>query len=289
MLTVVKIYIYAYPFYMKKQRKNVTKNKGFYNKKQGPTKKKAFGQHFLRRQSVVDHMIAQVTVTPETAVIEIGCGDGFLTQSILTQTNCTKLWIVEIDPAWAAVVKEKLPNPRLTVHVADILTFDWNQLAPHQPWVMLANLPFQITFPILFKLKKYRHFFQEGVVMIQEEVAQKIVATRGKKYSPTSLRLQHVFDFKLLEKIDPSAFSPPPKVHSRLVYFKPIKNPVPIPDEENFRKFIKLCFRFPRQTLRNNMKGTHYDVTHFSKELLQLRAQQLSFEQLLNLWEEIRK
>ena len=62
--------------------------------------KKGYGQHFLRDQSVVDKMIAQVTLTPETSVFEIGCGDGFLTKSIL-QTPIRRLWVFEIDPEWA--------------------------------------------------------------------------------------------------------------------------------------------------------------------------------------------
>jgi 16S rRNA (adenine1518-N6/adenine1519-N6)-dimethyltransferase len=251
-------------------------------------KKKHLGQHFLRRQSVADHMIEAANITPETSILEIGCGDGFLTQSILLATQCKQLVVYEIDPEWANFVKEKLQDKRLVIRIDDILSIDWHILEKDKPWIMLSNLPYQITFPILFKLQEHKDLFTEGVIMIQDEVAQKITATHGKKYSPTSLFLQYHFHLKLLEKIDPTAFSPPPKVNSRLVHFKPKTDPTPIPHKKSFWKFLKLCFRFPRQTLKNNLKSTHYPYKILTEELLAKRAQQLTFDQFLELWELIK-
>ncbi len=254
-----------------------------------PRKKKSLGQHFLRKQSVVDNMIARVSLAPGASIMEIGCGDGFLTRSILDQTECKRLWVYEIDGRWANYVRQEVVDKRLTINVQNILELDFALLKEHAPWVLLANLPFQITFPIFFLLVKNKALFNEGVVMIQEEVAQKLVATRGKKYSPTTLFLQYHFELELMEKIEPGAFSPPPKVHSRLIYFKPKLNPVEIPDAENFWKFLKLCFISSRQTLRNNLRMTHYDLSVFDDELLSKRAQQLSFDEFLKIWDEIRE
>ncbi len=254
-----------------------------------PRKKKALGQHFLRKQSVVDNMIDRVVVTPETSVMEIGCGDGFLTRSILTKTQCKRLWVYEIDGRWANYVRQEVVDKRLTIHTQNILELDFAPLKAHTPWVLLANLPFQITFPIFFLLIEHKALFNEGVVMIQEEVAQKLVATRGKKYSPTTLFLQYHFDLELMEKVLPGAFSPPPKVDSRLIYLKPKLNPIEIPDAENFWKFLKLCFISSRQTLRNNLRMTHYDLSEFDDELLSKRAQQLSFEEFLKIWDVVRE
>ncbi|MFH1831837.1 MAG: 16S rRNA (adenine(1518)-N(6)/adenine(1519)-N(6))-dimethyltransferase RsmA [bacterium] len=253
-----------------------------------PRKKKSLGQHFLRKQSVVDNMISSVTITPETSVMEIGCGDGFLTQAILNQTRCKQLTCFEIDPEWVEFVKNKIKDPRLTIVLENILTVSLEPLYKTKPLVLLANLPYQITFPIMFMLQKDKALFQEGVVMVQEEVAQKIVSSRGKTYGPTSMFLQYHFTFKLLEKIEPGSFSPPPKVHSRLIHFKPKLEVTPIKDEENFWKFLKTCFQFPRRTLRNNIKATNF-LHHESltETLLDLRAQQLSFEQFLVVWDKI--
>ena len=249
-----------------------------------PRKKKSIGQNFLRKQSVVDHMIEKVSITPQVSVLEIGCGDGFLTRSILEQTACKQLWSYEIDPEWAEVVSKSVTDPRLTVKLENILTADFAPLQEHKPWVILANLPYQITFPILFLIKNNKDLFQEGVVMVQEEVAQKITGKSGRGYNQTSLFLQHHFDWQLMEKIEPSAFTPAPKVFSRLLYFKPKTELELIPQEEKFWAFLKLCFKSPRQTLRNNIRTTHYTLTSIPEDILMLRAQQMSFEQFLALW-----
>ncbi|MFH0898062.1 MAG: 16S rRNA (adenine(1518)-N(6)/adenine(1519)-N(6))-dimethyltransferase RsmA [bacterium] len=252
-----------------------------------PRKKKSLGQHFLRKQSTVDNMVSSISITPDTSVLEIGCGDGFLTQTILKQTNCKQLLCFEIDHEWAMFVKKKIDDPRLTIKVQNILEVDLAELKGDMPWVILSNIPYNITFPILFLIQKNKDLFQEGVVMIQEEVAQKIVASKGKNYGPTSLFLQYYFDFKLLEKIEPEAFNPPPKVFSRLLYFKPKKEQTFIPDAENFWKFLKYCFRFPRRMLNNNLKATPYEKTAATHEFLNLRAQQLSFNQFLEIWKQL--
>ena len=86
---------------------------------------------------------------------------------------------------------------------------------------MLANLPYQVTFPILHNFQKNRHLLKEGVIMIQEEVAEKILKTSGRGYGYPSLFFQRYFTWKKLDKVPPTAFFPPPKVDSRLLYFKP--------------------------------------------------------------------
>jgi 16S rRNA (adenine1518-N6/adenine1519-N6)-dimethyltransferase len=254
-----------------------------------PAKKKQLGQHFLRKQSVVNHMINRVKITPETSILEIGCGDGFLTQAILVETNCKQLFVYEIDHEWADFVRNKIKDERLTIKEQNILEIDTSELETHKPWILLANLPYQITFPIMFLLQKNKVLFQEGVVMVQEEVAQKIVATHGRSCNATSMFLQYHFNFELMEKIEPEAFSPPPKVHSRLLYFKPKFDLIEIPEEEKFWKFLKLCFLSPRRTLHNNLKTTHFDLEKIPKDTLKLRAQQLSFDQFLKIWVKLTK
>jgi 16S rRNA (adenine1518-N6/adenine1519-N6)-dimethyltransferase len=165
------------------------------------------------------------------------------------------------------------------------LDLDWTMFQEHKPWTLIANLPYAVTFPILHTLQKYRHLLQEGVIMIQEEVAQKIIKTSGKGYGYPSLFFQRYFEWKLLDKVLPGAFYPPPKVHSRVLYFKTRAVVQPIEHEAEFWKFIKACFHQPRRTLRNNLSQTQYDVTKIPESTLLLRAQQLNMEQLLELWQ----
>ncbi len=251
---------------------------------QGIPLKKQFGQHFLRDRSVVDEAIQTVKLTPETSVFEIGGGDGFLTRAILEQ-NIARLWVFEIDTQWVSYLRESINDKRLDVKEENILDVDFSQFEPYKPWVLLANLPYQITFPIFQLLYKHREIIQEGVVMTQEEVAQKLTKKGGKGYGFPALFYGYYFDLKLLKKIPPGAFFPPPKVFSRLVYFKPKKDVKPIPNEEAFWKFIKLCFAHPRRTLRNNLVSTHYDLSKLSDETLALRAQQMNIDDFLNLWQ----
>ena len=249
--------------------------------------KKKFGQHFLRDQSVIDEMIATVSLTGTSSIFEIGCGDGFLTRSILKQ-SFARVWVFEIDPQWAEYVQNTYPDVRMTISQENILDVDFSRFEEHKPWILLANLPYLITFPILHLLQRNRDLLQEGVIMIQEEVAQKLVQKSGKGYGYPSLFFQHYFELKLLQKIPPGAFFPPPKVYSRLVYFRPRKNITLIPDEERFWKFIKLCFRQPRRTLKNNLMQSQIDMGKIPEKYILLRAQQMKMEDFLLIWELIR-
>jgi 16S rRNA (adenine1518-N6/adenine1519-N6)-dimethyltransferase len=262
----------------------IKKQTDFNSFNEKPRKKKQFGQHFLRKFSVVENMIKKVAVKPKTSIMEIGCGDGFLTKAILNLTKCKQLQVYEIDPEWAEYVKNLIKDPRLKINVTNILDADLSVLSDQKPWVMLANLPYQITFPIFFLIQRNKTLFQEGVVMIQEEVAQKIVSKSGRSYNSTSIFLQHNFDFELMEKVEPGAFTPPPKVNSRLLYFKPKEKLQEIPNEVEFWKFLKLCFHSPRRTIANNLKQTHYDLSKIPDNILTLRAQQIDFNDFVKIW-----
>lgn len=253
---------------------------------EGVALKKKYGQHFLRDETVVHNITSYVDLTPQTSVFEIGCGDGFLTRAILAN-DLERLWVFEIDPEWVAHVNKTIDDKRLTVFEENFLDIDFTRLEPNVPWTVLANLPYQVTFPILYRFVQHKALLHEGVVMVQEEVAQKIVKKSGRGYGYASLFLQHHFDWELRDKVPPSAFYPPPKIFSRLLYFKSKKTPV-IPDEQAFWKFIKTCFKQPRRTLRNNLEQTHFDLSRISDETFKLRAQQMSMSDLLQIWNLIR-
>ncbi len=255
---------------------------------QGIVLKKKHGQNFLRDESVVFTMLDRVTLTHTTSVFEIGPGDGFLTQQILN-SPIVRLWTFEIDPEWATHIRKRFEgNVHLTVFDANILDVDFTMFEQHKPWILLANLPYHVTFPILHLLKEHRALLTEGVIMVQEEVAQKIVKKGGRDFGFVSLYFQHYFEWELLVKVPPSAFYPSPKVFSRLLYFKPRKTCDVIPDEQNFWPFVRRCFRQPRRTLKNNLSQGHYHVAAVPEELLALRAQQIDKKGLLAIWDMVR-
>lgn len=250
---------------------------------QGIAIKKQFGQHFLRDQSIIDSIIRSVKLTSKSSVFEIGCGDGVLTRAILHE-DIARLWVFEIDPEWVTHARKTFNDDRLTVYQEDILDVNFDRFKEHAPWNLLANLPYQITFPLLHMLQKNRALLGEGVIMVQEEVAQKIVKTSGRGYGFPSLFFNHFFEWRLLDKIPPTAFYPAPKVFSRLLYFKPRKDTQPISDEEGFWKFVKICFKQPRRTLKNNLAQTHYPMNRIADETLALRSQQLDFDGFIKIW-----
>lgn len=249
--------------------------------------KKYHGQYFLRDKHVVLDMLSAVNVKGRS-VFEIGCGDGFLTREILVQ-NPSLFWVFEIDPAWGEKVGRECAADNFKMHVDNFLDIDLSMLEPKAPWIVLSNLPYHVTFPILHRFHQYRQFISEGVLMMQEEVAQKIVKDGGRGYGYVSLFFQYYFDWKLLTKIPPTAFYPQPKVFSRLLHFRTKENVAPIAHEQEFWKFIKLCFAHPRRTLRNNLLQTHIDVKQVPSRLLDLRSQQMSMADFLALWADVSK
>jgi len=250
--------------------------------------KKRFGQHFLRDRLIVQHIVDAVELDTTSSVFEIGCGDGFLTRAILEKPLAC-LWVFEIDPTWAQFVKNNIHDPRLQVYEQNFLDIDFSLFEKNAPWTLLANLPYQITFPILYRLQENRQLLKEGVIMVQEEVAQKIIKTKGRGYGFVSLFFQRFFSWRLLDKVAPTAFQPPPKVFSRLLYFKPYQELERIPDEKEFWQLVKIAFKQPRRTLRNNLQQAHYDLAKIPATILSLRAQQLTMDDFLSLWELIRQ
>lgn len=243
---------------------------------------KKHGQYFLRDKNVVYAMLDAIELKNKS-VFEVGCGDGFLTREIIARAT-ERVWVFEIDPAWAQKVSQECSTENFEMKVQDFLSVDLDCLKTNAPWIMLSNLPYHITFPILHRIQAHRQYITEGVLMMQEEVAQKIMKARGRGYGYVSLFFQYYFEWRLLIKIPPTAFYPHPKVFSRLLHFKTRENVIPIPHEKYFWKFIKLCFAHPRRTLRNNISQTHINMNLLPADYLELRAQQMSMSQFLSVW-----
>ena len=156
---------------MKSKKQNYPSSGGI------PLQKK-YGQYFLRDPQITADMLAAVAIK-DASVFEIGCGDGFLTKSILAQKP-KRLLVFEIDPSWATHVLNTYANARLTMHVTDFLQVQPEMLAADTQWIVLSNLPYHATFPILHKIKEFGDLVPSGVFMMQEEVAQKLIQSRGK-------------------------------------------------------------------------------------------------------------
>lgn len=181
---------------------------------------KGLGQNFVIDGNVCQRIVRQVTITPEDRVLEIGPGLGSLTLAILE--SGVPVTAIEIDKRLAAelpeTVKNHAPNSNLTVLNQDAL--EVTEL-PDAPTVLIANLPYNVSVPVLLNLLERFDSLREGVVMVQAEVADRLAAKPGSKdFGVPSLKAAWWADLSLSGNISRNIFWPVPNVDSKLVYFK---------------------------------------------------------------------
>lgn len=189
---------------------------------------------------------------------------------------------IEVDPALAAQL-EAATLPRLTVIRQDVLE---TRLAQWGPAVVAGNLPYYISSPILHHILAARAMVKRAVLLVQKEVAGRVVALPGSRdYGYLSVAVQLFASVEVLFTVPPGAFLPPPKVDSAVLRLTPRQAAVEAP--ENFLRFAGWCFAHKRKTLRNNL------APHFGRQLLEmqpeagLRAEQLSIAQLAGLYQRL--
>lgn len=218
----------------------------------GHVPRKRFGQNFLVDASVVDRIMAAIDPRPGEPVVEVGPGLGVLTAPLLARLDV--LHAIEIDRDLAARLAERFGAERLHLHRCDALTFDFCQLGPELR--VVGNLPYNISSPLLFRLAEVAHCLRDCHVMLQREVADRIVAAPGGKgYGRLSVMLQYRFAAERLLRVPAGAFRPAPKVESaflRLVPHRPM--PVQAIDEAMFAAVVASAFGQRRKTLRNALR-----------------------------------
>ena len=219
--------------------------------------RKGLGQHFLVDRNILDKVIRTAQVEKEDIVLEVGPGLGEMTLALARQAK--KVIAVEIDSKLAVILKQKMKDfSNVEVVGRDILKMDFSQFFRKEghPIKVVANLPYQISTPLLFRFIEFKETLSTLTLMLQKEVAERIVASPGRKeYGPLSIFIQMFSDISIRFFIKPSAFFPPPKVESAVVHMsfreKPVVN---LEDEKWFKKVVKGCFGYRRKTLMNALK-----------------------------------
>jgi 16S rRNA (adenine1518-N6/adenine1519-N6)-dimethyltransferase len=238
------------------------------------------GQHFLIRPSILQHLAEAACPGPEPLVVEIGPGRGALTELLLPRA--AQVVAVEIDPRLAESLRERFRDAAgLTVLEADVLDCDLSQWGPA---VVAGNLPYYITSPILERIFALGPLLLRAVVLTQREVSERLTAHPGTRAYGYLTVLTNLFTApEILFRVPPGAFSPPPKVESAAVRFMP-RPPVPdLPNPAAFLEFAGRAFQHKRKTLRNNLQP-FYGKQAADWPEARLRAEQLSLEQLLDLY-----
>lgn len=260
-----------------------------------PQANKTLGQHFLVDQKIITKITSDFETEAEV-ILEIGPGPGILTES-LSQKKLP-LHVIDKDERFPEYLREFVEEEN--IHITDAL--DWNLESGFEDWGwrgktvwLVSNLPYNVSTPLLVKFLQSPSI-KLMTLMFQREVADKVYAfdTReGKAMNSLMALSQTYFEAKILCKVPPGAFSPPPKVDSAVLSFVRRENPVvPLSDFRAFEKFLRHLFQFKRKQMGKILRAS------FEKEKLEkafettgltsnLRAEALNLTQIQNLYKEL--
>ena len=218
--------------------------------------RKSLGQHFLIDGRIADRIVDFAGIEPEDTVLEIGPGKGILTERLLERTcNVT---VVEIDRDLLKILNERFGNRKgFRIADADILKVDLKELFRDFSGriKVVSNIPYNISTPIIELLCRNRTLVSEAVLMVQKEVAQRLLSKSGSKdYGLTTLNLALCAKGRMVMKVKPEAFYPPPEVMSGVISLVFSVNLLyPLESEDSFRAITGVAFRQRRKMVRNTL------------------------------------
>ena len=271
-------------------------------KERGFNTKKRFGQNFLIDQNIVEKIMQNADVKEGEWALEIGPGLGALTVHLAERAD--HVVAMEIDTALVTILKETLDSPKTTIWEGDALRANWGELLQSagwqgQPLKLVANLPYYLTTPLIMKALESDLSFVSMVVMVQKEVATRMLASVGSKdFGILSLAVQYYAQGRLAMNVPRTVFLPSPAVDSAVVELKPRLPEVDAPRAELFA-VMRAGFGQRRKTVRNALK-TIAEEWDLSPEMLDqallrasikptLRAEQLSLSDFSMLTKELLK
>jgi 16S rRNA (adenine1518-N6/adenine1519-N6)-dimethyltransferase len=218
--------------------------------------RKRFGQNFLHDHRIIYNIISSLQARPGEHWVEIGPGQGALTEPLLKEG--ARLDVIELDRDLAALLREKFKQrDNLRIHSADALKFDFAALVDDgRKLRVVGNLPYNISTPLMFHLLDNAACIQDMHFMLQKEVVDRICAAPGgKKYGRLSVMMQYYCATELLFDVPPESFDPAPQVMSAIVRLIPHRQPpVEVHNVATLNKIVTQAFSQRRKTLRNSLK-----------------------------------
>ena len=218
---------------------------------------KKLGQNFLIKRGIVDEIVKAADLQEGEPVLEIGPGIGTLTQG-LAQSGAN-VTAIELDTRLLEVLDTTLAQySNVTIVHGDVLKLDVPSIMNNEPFKVVANLPYYITTPIIMSLLESRLPIERLVVMVQKEVALRMVAKPGTKdYGALSVAVQYYTKSDIVLDVPPKSFLPAPAVTSSVIRcVLRDKPPVDVVDEKLFFRVVKAGFAQRRKTFANTMKTT---------------------------------
>jgi 16S rRNA (adenine1518-N6/adenine1519-N6)-dimethyltransferase len=256
------------------------------SERSGPGRpRKRFGQHFLNDHAVIDRIVDCLFPRSGEVLCEIGPGRGALSDRLATYDN--ELHLVEIDRDLVPRLRKRYASQtNIHIHQQDALTVALEEIYPAGRVVLVGNLPYNISTPLMIHLLAQRDRIDRMVFMVQREVALRLTALPGgKDYGRLTVMMNRVFESEFIFDVDPHAFTPPPKVWSSVVAFKPRPAPLgPTVDEDAFSALVRQAFSQRRKTLRNTLKGICSESVILEAGLdPKVRPEQVSVESFVQL------
>lgn len=261
--------------------------------------KKKFGQNFLIDSNIVMKIVKTANITKETNVIEIGPGIGAMTEILAKEAG--KVLCFEIDEDMVNILNEEIKNDNVKIVNKDFLKVDLDEEMRYfielKNIVVVSNLPYYITTPIIFKLLEYSKNIEKMVFMVQKEVSERLTAKPGsKEYGSLSVLIELNGTMKKEFNVSRNCFYPVPNVDSEIVSMEINKNDSALKNDPIFGKFIQNIFEMKRKTLANNIcKKTNFSRDDLNKILQKLglsesvRAESLSLNQISKIYEALVK
>jgi 16S rRNA (adenine1518-N6/adenine1519-N6)-dimethyltransferase len=256
-----------------------------------PAKPK-LGQNFLNDPQAIDRIASAIGDLSGRTVVEIGPGGGAITGALAARAK--HVVAVELDSVHTAALRLQFPADKLTVVEQDVLNFDFAGAAQAagEKLLVVGNLPYYITSPILLKLAASHASLQLAILMVQREVADRVTANPGSRdYGLLSVTIQMFGPADALFTLPPHAFTPPPDVHSTVFRwrFAPRFQELGVP-EAPFLRFVRQAFAQKRKTLANNLRAAGFVPSKVTSAIAQsgldpqARAEALAIENLASLW-----
>ena len=245
--------------------------------------RKKWGQNFLTDSNLLDRIVRTVEPQENDNFLEIGPGDGSLTELIFPKVK--KMVVVEIDPLLIKHLSIRSDLDGLHIIHGDILLQDIEDLPIEDPVRIVGNIPYNITSSIIFWLIEQLDFWDDAFIMMQKEVAQRLTANIGtKEYSRISVVVGAYLDMEMCFKIPPDVFIPKPKVESAIIRFTKKSSPI-VADNQyvKFNKIVKMAFSKRRKMLRNSLNDFDIPVSIQEEIDFTRRPETLSIEEFAKL------
>ncbi|HJN64560.1 MAG: 16S rRNA (adenine(1518)-N(6)/adenine(1519)-N(6))-dimethyltransferase RsmA [Flavobacteriales bacterium] len=241
--------------------------------------KKHLGQHFLNDEAIAK-AITDLLSKDANKVVEVGPGMGVLTKFLILKNIDLKL--VEIDKESILYLMLHYPQLEKQIIEADFLKLNLPEEIGEQ-FALIGNFPYNISTQILFIVFENKDLISEIIGMFQKEVAERILAKKGKQRGILSVLLQTYYDIEYCFTVNEDVFSPPPKVKSGVIKLSRNKVKQLPCDEKLFKQIVKVGFNQRRKTLRNALKSFSLERELAHTDLLRKRAEELSVEDFITI------